>query len=295
MLLLRSMLYVPSYSKKFLGKVKDVKADAVIFDLEDSVPTQFKQDGRENLCEFLKSYEPCGKKLFVRLNPIESGLLFNDLDYVMSPKINGFMLTKIYFHDDMIYYDKLITQYENDNSMGEHHFAFVPLIETASAVLDAFRIAGSSGRVKALAFGSEDYLNDIGIFCGGYSICLDYPRMLVVAAARSARALPIDSPYFHIHDYEGFRKEARLSFEIGFAGMQCLTPHQAELANECFLPSEKEVRDSREILKALEESSEKSSGVAVYNGRVIGPPMERRARKVLTLLEATKKGMNESR
>ncbi|MBR0257204.1 MAG: CoA ester lyase [Synergistaceae bacterium] len=294
MQLLRSMLYVPSYSKKFLGKVKDVKADAVIFDLEDSVPTQFKKEARENLCEFLKSYEPDGKKLFVRLNSIESGILFDDLAYVMSEKLHGFMLTKIYSHEDMIYYDKLITQYENDSGMGEHHFAFVPLIETASAVLDAFRIAGSTVRVKALAFGSEDYLNDMGGFHGTPPKGLDYPRAQIAVAARSAGALPIDTPYLRIHDDDGFREEARLSFELGFAGIQCLTPHQAEMADECFLPTQKEVRDSQEIVRSIEESSEKGSGVAMYNGNMIGPPMERRARKVLALLEAAQKGMNDS-
>ncbi|MBR0152094.1 MAG: CoA ester lyase [Synergistaceae bacterium] len=221
MQLLRSMLYVPSYSKKFLGKVKDVKADAVIFDLEDSVPTQFKKEARENLCEFLKSYEPDGKKLFVRLNSIESGILFDDLAYVMSEKLYGFMLTKIYFHEDVIYYDKLIKQYENDNGKGEHHFAFVPLIETASGVLDAFRIAGSTVRVKALACGNKDYLNDMGGFHWTPPKGLDYPRAQIAVVARSAGVLPIDTPYLRIHDDDGFREEARLSFELGFAGVQC--------------------------------------------------------------------------
>lgn len=295
MMLLRSMLYMPSYKEKFFRKIHEIEADAVIFDLEDSVPPEFKNQGRENLREFLNTYEPDGKKLFVRLNSIESRLLFEDLKYALSEKIYGFMLTKIYSYEDMIYYDKLITQYENDNGLVNHKFAFIPLIETASSVLDAHRIAGSTDRVKALAFGSEDYLNDMGGFHGDPPKGLDYPRAQISAAARSAGALPIDTPYLKIHDDEGFRREARLSFELGFAGIQCLTPGQVTLANECFLPTEQEVNDSLNIVHAIEESSLKGSGVAMYNGNMIGPPMERRARKVLALLEASKKGMNDAK
>ena len=290
MLILRSMLYMPAYKEKFFRKIHELDADAVIFDLEDSVPLQFKQQGRENLYHFLQSYEPDGKKLFVRLNSIESGLLLEDLKYILSPKIYGLMPTKVYSYEDMIYYDKLIAQYENDNGLTEHRFAFVPLIETASAVLDAFRIAGSTNRVKALAFGSEDYLNDMGGFHGTPPKGLDYPRAQISVAARSTGALPIDTPYLKIHDEQGFREEARLSFELGFAGIQCLSPAQVGLANECFLPTEQEVRDSLGIVQAIEASSREGSGVAMYNGSMIGPPMERRARKVPALLEAAKKG-----
>ena len=185
------MLYMPSYNKKFFRKIHELETDAVIFDLEDSVPLQFKQQGRENIREFLAAYEPDeNKKIFVRLNSIESRLLFDDLDYVLSEKVYGLMLTKIYSHDDMIYYDKLITQYENNNHFEHHRFMFVPLIETASAVLDAYRIAGSSDRVKALAFGGEDYLNDMGGFHGTPPKGLDYPRAQISVAARSAGFAP---------------------------------------------------------------------------------------------------------
>lgn len=286
------MLYMPAYKRKFFTKIHELDADAVIFDLEDSVPPQFKQEGRENLREFLRDYEPDEneKKLLVRLNSIESGLLLEDLEYVLSPKVWGLMPTKIYSNEDMIYYDKLIAQYERDKGLPHGHFAFVPLIETASAVLDAFRIAGSSRRVKALAFGGEDYLNDMGGFHGTPPKGLDYPREQIAVAARSAGALPIDTPYLKIHDASGFREEERLSFELGFAGVQCLSPAQVLLANECFLPTEDEVRESLGIVSAIEASSREGSGVAMYNGSMIGPPMERRARKVLELLAASQKG-----
>ncbi len=288
--LLRSMLYVPTYKTKFFAKVASFKADAIIFDLEDSVPIQFKDESRRNLKEFLKSYEiDENKKIFIRLNSIESKFLSEDLKYCLSPKVDGFILTKIYTYDDMVYYDKLITQLENDYNLPNHHFMFIPLIETASAVMDIFRIANSCSRVVAIAFGGEDYLNDMGGFHGDPPKGLDYPRAQIALAARSVGALPIDTPYLKIHDREGFCDEERLSFELGFAGCQCLHPSQIELANSCFLPTESEVEASRAIVDAIDNSSANGSGVAMLKGSMIGPPMEKRARKVLDLIERSRK------
>ncbi len=292
--LLRSMLYIPAYNKKFFNKIGEIKADAVILDLEDSVPLQFKDEARNNIREFLNCYAPYfsgeggGKKLFVRLNSIESKMLLQDLAYVLSEKIDGFLLTKIYSQDDMGYYDKLISQYENDNGLKPRHFMFAPLIETASAVMDAYRIAKSTDRVVALVFGGEDFLNDIGGFHGLPPKGLDFPRAQIVLAARSVGILPIDTPYLRIYDDVGFQSEERLSFELGFAGVQCLHPRQVELANGCFLPNTQEIEDSRNIVNAVESALAKGSGIAMYHNNMIGPPMEKRARQMLELLEAAK-------
>lgn len=290
--LLRSMLYVPTYKKKFFEKISNFNADAIILDLEDSVPAQFKEESRKNIAEFLNDYEVNhGKKLFVRLNSIESKLLLKDLEYVLSDKVDGFLLTKIYSADDMVYYDKLISQYENDNGLEVGHFMFAPLIETASAVINAYPIAKSTERVVALVFGGEDFLNDIGGFHGIPPKGLDFPRAQIVLAARSVRrgVLPIDTPYLKIHDDIGFQNEERLSFEMGFAGVQCIHPSQIELAHTCFMPTYREIEESKKIVEAIDETSRNGSGVAIFQGNLIGPPMEKRARKVLELLKATEK------
>jgi len=287
--LLRSMLYVPTYKKSFLGKVSKFPADAIILDLEDAIPESLKDEARRNISEFLDEYVPQnGKKIFVRLNSIESKLLFKDLECVLSAKVDGFYLTKIYSEADMIYYEKLISQYENDYGITYGHFKFVPLIETASAVLDIYRIVNSTTRVVAVAFGGEDFLNDMGGYHGSPPKGLDYPRSQIALAARSVGALPIDTPYLKVHDDKGFCEEERLSFEMGFAGVQLIHPSQIELANRCFLPTESELEESMAIIKAVSSATENGSSVAMYNGNMIGPPMEKRARKMMDLVITAK-------
>ena len=76
---------------------------------------------------------------------------------------------------------------------------------------------------------------------------------------------------------------------MGFAGVQILSPRQIPLANKCFTPDEEEVKRSEEIVAACKQSAEEGSGVAMYNGKMIGPPMRKRAEKVLAIMELIKK------
>lgn len=284
-MVLRSMLFVPAYNKKFLDSALRKNADALILDLEDSVPEVYKADAREILREYLKKEEFQNRVIFIRLNPIESGLLLEDLEVSMNTNVNGFVLSKIYTNEDIQYYDNLISKYEENHEIKKGHFKFLPLIETTSAVLDVYNIAKASDRIIGLAFGGEDFLNDLHGIHGEPPRTFDYPRAKIALAARSAGVLPIDTPYLDLHDDDGFIKEESVSFEMGFAGCMLIHPSQIGLANSCFMPCEEEVEKSRRIFAAIREAEKKGSGVAMLDGKMIGPPMRKRAEKVLELIK----------
>ena len=284
-MVLRSMLFVPAYNKKFLDSALRKNADALILDLEDSVPEVYKADAREILREYLKKEEFQNRVIFIRLNPIESGLLLEDLEVSMNTNVNGFVLSKIYTNEDIQYYDNLISKYEENHEIKKGHFKFLPLIETTSAVLDVYNIAKTSDRIIGLAFGGEDFLNDLHGIHGEPPRTFDYPRAKIALAARSAGVLPIDTPYLDLHDDDGFIKEESVSFEMGFAGCMLIHPSQIGLANSCFMPCEEEVEKSRRIFAAIREAEKKGSGVAMLDGKMIGPPMRKRAEKVLELIK----------
>ncbi len=284
-MVLRSMLFVPAYNKKFLDSALRKNADALILDLEDSVPEVYKADAREILHEYLKKEEFQNRVIFIRLNPIESGLLLEDLEVSMNTNVNGFVLSKIYTNEDIQYYDNLISKYEENHEIKKGHFKFLPLIETTSAVLDVYNIAKASDRIIGLAFGGEDFLNDLHGIHGEPPRTFDYPRAKIALAARSAGVLPIDTPYLDLHDDDGFIKEESVSFEMGFAGCMLIHPSQIGLANSCFMPCEEEVEKSRRIFAAIREAEKKGSGVAMLDGKMIGPPMRKRAEKVLELIK----------
>lgn len=284
-MVLRSMLFVPAYNKKFLDSALRKNADALILDLEDSVPEVYKADARKILCEYLKKEEFKNRVIFVRLNPIESNVLLDDLEASVNNSVDGFVLSKIYTSEDIRYYDNLISKYEAKHEIKNGHFKFLPLIETTSAVLDVYNIAKASERIIGLAFGGEDFLNDLHGIHGEPPRTFDYPRAKIALAARSAGVLPIDTPYLDLHDDDGFIKEESVSFEMGFAGCMLIHPSQIGLANSCFMPCEEEVEKSRRIFAAIREAEKKGSGVAMLDGKMIGPPMRKRAEKVLELIK----------
>lgn len=287
--LLRSMLYVPAYKKKFIDSALNCNADALLIDLEDAVPAEFKADARVILKEYIETGAFKDRTVFVRLNPIESNMLFEDLNYVLHPDVNGYILTKIYTDEDMVFYDKLITQHEHEKGIEEGHFKFLPLIETTSAVMNVYNIAKASKRTIAVCFGGEDFLNDLEGLHKEPPRAFDYPRASIALAARAAGVLPIDTPYLALDNMEGFVHEEKISFEMGFAGMQLIHPKQIPFANECFMPEQDEIEKSMAIVEAIKESSKAGSGVAMLNGKMIGPPMRKRAEKVLEIVELAKK------
>ncbi len=287
--LLRSMLYVPAYRKKFIDSALKCNADALIIDLEDAVPAEYKADARVILKEYVDAGAFKDRIVFVRLNPIESNMLLDDLKYALHSDIAGFLLTKIYTDEDMVYYDKLMTQYEKKLGIKEGHFKFLPLIETTSAVMNVYSIAKASERNIAVCFGGEDFLNDLVGLHKEPPRAFDYPRASIALAARSAGVLPIDTPYLTLDDTDGFIREEKISFEMGFAGMQLIHPKQIPFADECFMPEQEEIEKSIAIVNAIKESSKAGSGVAMLNGKMIGPPMRKRAEKVLEIVELAKK------
>lgn len=287
--LLRNMLYVPAYQEKFIEKSLSAPADALIYDLEDSVPPMFKEDARRILKKYLDSGALHNKKVFIRLNPIESDMLLDDLKAVMHRDVFGFVTAKFYTARDTEYYDEVLTKFEKNNGLEEGHFKLAPLIETTQAVMNIYDICKASKRVVAVCFGGEDFLNDLEGVHGNPPQALNYPRAAIAVAARAAGVQPIDTPYLAVHDEEGFLQEERLSYEMGFAGVQVLSPRQIPLANKCFTPDDQEVERSLGIMEACRKAEQEGSGVVMYNGKMVGPPMRKRAQKVLEIMELIRK------
>lgn len=288
------MLFVPTYKESIIQHGIESNADSIILDLEDSIPDQFKPIARQNVKKFIDAGAFKNVLTFVRINPIESELLFEDLKYIMHEDIDGFVLTKVYNADDMVYYDKIVTQLEAENGLPDHHFAFAPLIETTSAVMDIHNITKSTSRNIALSFGGEDFLNDLEGLHGEPPISFNYPKAIIALAARAAGMLPIDTPYLSLNDFEGFEKEKSAAFEMGFAGCLLIHPKQIELSNKCFTPSAEEVKRSIEIVEAINKSKITGSGAAMLDKKMIGPPMGKRAKSILNLIKLIKDKQNNS-
>lgn len=285
---LRTMVFVPGYMEKFLERARTFPADALILDLEDSVPEAYKAEARRNIRKFLEE-DAYSQQVYVRLNSMGSGMLDEDLKWVVHRNTTGFMPSKIQDEQDVIFLDRHLAQLEQSHGLEVGRLKLCPLIETASAVLRSYEIAMAAERLVALAFGGEDYLTDLDGLHKEHGASLLVPRSLIVIAARAARKEVIDTPFLNIQDLEGFLREAELARELGFSGALIIHPSQIEPANAVFSPSDAEIAEAERIVRSIEESSSGGLGVALLDGKLVGPPMLSRARNILLKAERIEK------
>ncbi len=280
--ILRSLMFVPGHNEKLLLSAARSNADAILLDLEDSVRSkENKQIARDKIEEKVTSGTFNKFAVFPRVNDRQSGHLLKDVYQLTIEGIAGFMYPKSVTGQDIYFFDKLLETIEAEKGYPIGRYKIIPLIETAAAVLNAQDICKASDRVIALAFGCEDFVSDLeGVHdLEGQSI--HSARALIAMAARANGVIPIDTVHIHVHDLEDLEKNVKFARILGFEGMLILHPKEIEIAHRYFTPSEQEVEDAREMLRLAKEVEEQGRGVAVINGKFIGPPMVVAAKKLL--------------
>ena len=142
----------------------------------------------------------------------------------------------------------------------------------------------SSERLIALLFGGEDYLDSIWGTHEYSAKVFEMPRAMIVMAARMNGLLPIDTPYLDLKNEAGFMAEERMAYSMGFAGALVVNPIQIPWANRCFQPSEEETMHAKAVLETAKKAKEEGRSVATLEGKVVGPPMLKRANKVMEFM-----------
>lgn len=289
-ILLRSMMFVPGHNDKMIDSAANSEADVIIFDLEDSVqPASNKLIARGNIVE--KSKDPKFDRFlkFVRLNEIETEYFLQDVLQVTEGNIDGFLVSKTNKKEDIQYLDYLLTSIEKERKLDANKFLIIPILESAQSIVNMNEIASSSKRIIALGFGSEDYVSDIkGIRDFESNLSINYPRELTPIVARAHGLEAIDAAYIHVHDLEGLERHLQIGKTLGYSGMWILHPKQNDLANQYFAPTEEEYNNAVEFLQLYEKAQNENKGVAIVNGKFVGPPLIVKSNDVIARFELIK-------
>lgn len=286
---LRTMLFVPAHKGDFIEKAAKSNADALVLDLEDSCqPDSNKVIGRENIQKALNADIFGKKKIFVRINPRQTGFMFDDLCAVAIPELDGFLYPMAGSKDDIVFFDNMLTEIEMSRNLPIGKFKLFPVIETGEGVLNAHEIAMASERIVALGLGSEDFATDIDCIRDEDNVSIQIPRQNIVFAARSVGAIPVDTPHVNVHDLEGLEKHIKQARTLGFGGMQILHPKEIELCHKYYTPSEEEAQSAYELTQLYEEAQKHSDGVSIAKGRFVSPPTYKRALQLIENYERIK-------
>ncbi len=283
MTVLRSLLFVPGNRPKMLEKALGLPPDAYMPDMEDAVPAGEKESARTVTASFLPRLGAAGPLVIPRVNPVGSGLLEDDLAAVVGPHIYGVSVGKTDGADQIRQISDLIGALEKRVGMEVGRTRLVPWIESALALVNAYEICDASPRVVAVAFGAEDFTNDMGIVRTGDDVEIEYPRSVVCIAARAAGVLALDTPYFKLRDPDGLRRDARAARTYGFRGKFAIHPDQIDVINGAFAPYPEEIEHARRIVAAIEEAERSGRGSTSLDGEVIDAPVVKRARNLLGL------------
>lgn len=281
-LILRSMMFVPGHSEKLMSNSANSAADALIFDIEDSVqPASNKQVARNLVTEKINSGIYKDFEVFCRINDRESGHLLKDVRALTIAGVDGFVYPKAHTGEDIYFFDKLLETIEYEKELPLGTFSIVPLIETAAAVLNAQDICLASTRVVAIAYGCEDFISDLEGIHDAKGQSLFTPRAMIAMAARATGVIPVDTVHINVHDLEELEENIKLTRILGFEGMLVLHPKELELVHKYFSPTEKEVEEAAEMIRLAAEAKKQDKGVVIMNGRFVGPPMVAAAHKII--------------
>ncbi len=285
--LARSLLFVPANSWRLMLSSLRSEADVVVLDMEDAVPMGEKETARWLVREFLKEERrKFGGEVFVRVNSSTTGLLEDDLGFTVVKGLDGIVLPKTERVEDIKYLEKRLQRLEEERGLEE--VRIIPLVESAMGVERSLEIALSSHRICALSFGMGDFLRDLGRSVSDLSddeIELLYARSKVSVASAAARIPALDTPFLGlIIDREGVRRQALLARRLGYKGKYAIHPSHIPIINEVFTPSEKEIREAEEIVKAYEEAVRRGLGAASHRGMMIDRMNYEQAKALLEMV-----------
>ncbi|MER8492675.1 CoA ester lyase [Mesorhizobium australicum] len=278
----RSLLFVPAHVPRFVEAARERGADGVILDLEDSVPQHQKGQARRQLPESVAKVGRKGASVLVRVN---HGLraLAADLDAAVIAGVNALVLPKTDSAEWVSEIANAVSELERERSLAPGGIRFLAQIETPGALQRLAAIASSHPRMVAMALGPEDFSAAVGA-APGFDLLLT-PNLSVLFAARAAGLLPLGfvGSIGDFSDIDKIREAAVQARRLGFAGALAIHPTQVAIFNEAFSPSEQELEWARCVVAAENDAATRGLSAFSLNGKMIDPPVVRRANEILAL------------
>jgi len=268
---LRSILFVPLADERFLEKAHQRGADALLLDLEDSVPPAQKAAARARMPEAARRLAELGATVMLRVNA-SGEVLAEDLKAAARVPLTAIVLPKVESPEHVTMAETLLA-----GSTAK----LVAMLESPAAVLDAVEISRAGTRLAGLVFGGEDYCGELGI--SSANAALDWPAPMVAIAARASglAALGLPGPVSEIADMDTYARLLERAKALGFTGCFCIHPKQVAAVNRAYSPTEAEIALATEIVGAYEAAVREGRGAFALHGRMVDAPVVDQARATL--------------
>jgi citrate lyase subunit beta/citryl-CoA lyase len=281
----RSMLFVPGANAAMVSNAFIYRADALMFDLEDSVILREKDAARRLVYHTLRHPLYQDVETIVRVNALESEYGLADLEAVVRGGADIVRLPKTDTAQDVIDIENEIARIEQQCGREPGSTGLLAAIESPQGITQAVAIAQASTRLMGIALGAEDYVRNLRTERSPEGVELLFARCSILQAARAAGIQAFDTVYSDANNEAGFLHEAAHIKQLGFDGKSLINPRQIELLHNLYAPTQKEVDHAQRVVEAAEASAREGRGVVSLNGKMVDSPVIERARLVLSRAE----------
>jgi citrate lyase subunit beta/citryl-CoA lyase len=278
----RSSLILPVNVRRFVEKAYVRDADAIVLDLEDSVPTQEKASARTLVRDSLALAGRGGAEVLVRVNN-DPALLADDIDASVHPGLDGLSIPKAesaaQIHDIVARIERL----EGARGLTPRHLRLSLAIETPRGLLAVEEIARSSDRIATMSIGVEDYCLELGVEPSADGLELLYPvaRLVTVCKAVGVQPTGLVGSIADFRDLATFERAAQRARQLGCEGAGCIHPDQVTVLNRVFTPDPAKVEHARRVVEAFEDGVRRGTASVNLDGKMVDVPVYKRAQVVL--------------
>jgi citrate lyase subunit beta / citryl-CoA lyase len=282
----RSSLIVPANVERFVAKAPERGADALVIDLEDSIPLADKNSVRDLIPGIVRHFRAKGHSdVMVRINqPLD--LAVRDLESSVIQGVDALVIPKVEGPDHLSLLDELVTRLELSRGLPPGKVWFLGLLEAPGPLTKALAIARSTPRLAGIALGAEDYATAIGAKPSQETLSL--PAHQIVQAACASGILPLGTvgSLADFTDLDEYARIVRNSADYGFVGAACIHPSQVPILNAGFSPSALDIENAERIVSLAREAAVMQRGSFAVGGRMIDMPVLQRAEGVLARARA---------
>ncbi len=269
---IKSMLFVPGHRESWMEKARASGADALVFDLEDSVPNAEKERARELVAGEIGRHKAEHGLLYVRINKGRYLHDIADIYAVAKRGLSGLFVPMVEGIEDMQFLSNILSELEDKQDIAIGTFGLIVALETAKSAQLAFEIAQFS-RVQAIVActaKNADVARNLGFIWTAEGLeTLHFRSRSIIASRAAGKQYPIGGLWQDVHDLDGLRAFAKFNRQLGFSGEIVLHPSNVPIVNEVYALSLEDKEYYEGMIKAFEIAETRGRGAVMYEGEHI--------------------------
>jgi citrate lyase subunit beta / citryl-CoA lyase len=278
----RSSLILPVNVPRFVERAHTRDADAVVLDLEDSVPPAEKASARKLVKDSIPLVARGGAEVMVRINN-DPALMAEDVDASVHPGLDGLSIPKAESPEQIAMLASELDRLERLRGIPPGHVRLSLAFETPRGVLRAQAIAEASPRIATMSVGPEDYCLELGVEPSpdGAELFYAVSRVVTIAKALGIEPTGLLGSIAGFRDLAVFEAAALRSRQLGCLGAGCIHPDQVAVLNRVFTPDPAKVEYARRVAEAFEEGLRRGTASVNLDGKMVDIPVYKRAQVIL--------------